>query len=118
MPVSYQLAGINETKTIKCQYYLLTMHDRLSIIVSMNRLDRPRRAQIIHCLVEGNSLRATSRMTGVSKITIQKLLPEIGLVCARFQDQAFRGLNLKRIQCDEIWSFCYAKDKNLPADKQ
>ena len=84
----------------------------------MNRLDRSRRTQIICCLVEGNSLRATSRMTGVSKITIQKLLPEIGLVCARFQDQAFRELHLERIQCDEIWSFCYAKDKNLPADKQ
>ena len=84
----------------------------------MNRLDRSRRVQIIRCLVEGNSIRATSRMTGVSKITIQKLLPEVGMVCARFQDQAFRGLNLKRIQCDEIWSFCYAKDKNLPEDKR
>lgn len=87
-------------------------------MVSMNRLDRSRRTQVVRCLVEGNSIRATSRMTGVSKITIQKLLPEIGLVCARFQDQAFRGLNLKRIQCDEIWSFCYAKDKNLPEDKR
>lgn len=84
----------------------------------MNRLDSSRRAQIIRCLVEGNSLRATSRMTGVSKITIQKLLPEVGMACARFQDQAFRNLSLKRIQCDEIWSFCYAKDKNLPEVKR
>lgn len=97
---------------------VLTVPDRSSIILSMNRLDSSRRAQIIRCLVEGNSLRATSRMTGVSKITIQKLLPEVGMACARFQDQAFRNLSLKRIQCDEIWSFCYAKDKNLPEDKR
>jgi IS1 family transposase len=94
------------------------MPNRSSIMVSMNRLDSTRRAQVIRCLVEGNSIRATVRITGVAKNTVVKLLVEAGYGCAEFQDKAFRDLNLKRIQCDEIWSFCYAKDKNLPTDKQ
>src|SRR5690348_5929133 len=94
------------------------IHYRSSIMVSMNRLDSTRRAQFIRCLVEGNSIRATVRITGVAKNTVVKLLVEAGYACAEFQDKVFRDLNLKRIQCDEIWSFCYAKDKNLPADKQ
>ncbi len=81
-------------------------------------MDSVRRAQVIRCLVEGNSIRATVRITGASKNTIAKLLVEVGYACANFQDRAFRNLNLKRIQCDEIWSFCYAKDKNLPVEKQ
>ena len=84
----------------------------------MNRLDASRRAQVIRCLVEGNSIRATVRMTGAAKNTIGDLLINVGAACARYQDQVFRNLQLKRIQCDEIWSFCYAKDKNLPQDKQ
>lgn len=87
-------------------------------MVSMNRLDAAQRIAIISALVEGNSLRAVSRMTGRSKNTIVKLLVEVGTACAMYQDQAFRNLKLKRIQCDEIWSFCYAKDKNVPADKK
>jgi IS1 family transposase len=86
--------------------------------MNMNRMDAARRAQVIRCLVEGNSIRATVRMTGASKNTITKLLVEVGSACAVYQDRAFRNLRLKRIQCDEIWSFCYAKDKNLPAGKQ
>lgn len=68
--------------------------------------------------MKGNNIRATVRITGAVKNTVVKLLVEAGYACANFQDQAFRNLNLKRIQCDEIWSFCYAKDKNLPIEKQ
>jgi hypothetical protein len=79
----------------------------------MNKLDRSRRAQIIAALVEGTSIRATSRMVGVSKDTVMKLLVDVGKVCAEYQDRAFRNLPCKRVQCDEIWSFCHAKEKNV-----
>jgi len=69
-------------------------------------------------LVEGNSIRATVRMTGVAKNTIIKLLENVVQACNDFQDRVFRNLRCKRIQCDEIWSFCYAKEKNVPKDKK
>ncbi len=84
----------------------------------MNRLNASRRAQVVAALVEGNSIRATCRMVDVDKGTVLKLLVDLGTVCAEYQDQAIRGLTCKRIQCDEIWSFCYAKEKNVPADKK
>ncbi len=68
----------------------------------MNRLRRAKQAQIIAALVEGNSLRATSRMTGASKVTILRLLESLGAACAAYQDKALRNLTCKRIQCDEI----------------
>lgn len=82
----------------------------------MNKLSNEKRAQVIAALVEGNSIRATVRMTGVAKNTIVKLLADVGNVCWRYQYDHLRNLNTKRIQCDEIWSFCYAKDKNVPAE--
>jgi len=84
----------------------------------MNRLSQEQRTQVIAALVEGNSIRATVRMTGVAKNTVAKLLAEIGTACAEYQDKVFRNLSCKRIQCDEIWNFVYAKDANIPADKQ
>jgi IS1 family transposase/lambda repressor-like predicted transcriptional regulator len=84
----------------------------------MNKLDNKRRKQIIAALVEGTSIRATSRMVGVSKDTVMKLLVDVGKVCAEYQDWAFRNLSCKRVQCDEIWSFCYAKQKNVSPEKQ
>jgi len=84
----------------------------------MNRLSQEQRVQVIAALVEGNSIRATVRMIGVAKNTVIKLLAEIGQACAEYQDRVFRNLPCKRIQCDEIWSFRYAKQKNVPADKQ
>jgi len=86
-------------------------------MVSMNTLDNDKRRQVIASLVEGNSIRATVRMTGVAKNTIVKLLEDIGIACAEYQDKAFRNLRCKRIQCDEIWSFCYSKQKNVSAEK-
>jgi hypothetical protein len=84
----------------------------------MNRLNKNKQAQVIASLVEGNSIRATVRMTGVSKNAIQRLMAVLGPACEQFQDKTMRNLPCKRVQCDEIWSFCYAKDKNVPADKQ
>jgi IS1 family transposase len=84
----------------------------------MNRLTIEKRVQVISALVEGNSIRSVVRMTGVAMNTIQKLLADLGKACAEYQDKAMRNLPCKRIQCDEIWQFCYAKDKNVPADKR
>lgn len=86
------------------------------IISHMNALPLEKRVQIIACLVEGNSMLATSRMTGASKNTIAKLLVDVGTACAAYQDENLRNLSCKRIQCDEIWSFCYAKEKNVPEE--
>jgi IS1 family transposase len=83
----------------------------------MNRLSTPRRAQIVSALVEGNSVRATCRMLDVDKGTVLKLLVDLGSACAEYQDRVLRNLPCKRVQCDEIWQFCYAKQKNVPADK-
>lgn len=82
-------------------------------MVSMNRLNTERRSQVIRCLIDGNSIRATVRLTGVAKNTVVKLLLEIGRSCDEYQDKAVRNLRSKRIQCDEIWSFVYAKQQNV-----
>ena len=83
-------------------------------MVSMNRLSTEKRAQITGCLVEGNSIRATVRMTGAAKNTITKLLADLGEACAEYQDGALQSLPCKVIEVDEIWSYCYAKQKNVP----
>jgi len=80
----------------------------------MNRLSRQQRTQIISALVEGNSIRATCRMTGAAKGTVLKLLADIGQACAAYQDATLRGLTCRRVQCDEVWAFCHAKEKNVP----
>jgi IS1 family transposase len=84
----------------------------------MNKLNQSKRVQLTTCLVEGNSLRATARMCGVAFNTVLKFVPEIGQVCEDYQRRVFRNLSCQRIQCDEIWSFCYAKEKNVPKDKR
>jgi len=84
----------------------------------MNKLKIDKQVQVIASLVEGNSIRATCRITGVAKGTVLKLLADVGGACAEYQDKALRNLDCKRIQCDEIWSFCYAKEKNVPKDKR
>jgi IS1 family transposase len=82
----------------------------------MNKLSNAERAQVVRCLVEGNSIRATVRMTGVAKNTVVKLLVDLGTACSQFQDEALRDLYCEHIQADEIWSFCYAKAKNVPEE--
>src|SRR6266487_6085274 len=84
----------------------------------MNRLDSETRAQLIRCLVDGNSIRATVRITGVAKNTITKFLVEAGAICSEYQDRTLRNRTCRRIQCDEIWSYVGAKDKNVPAEKK
>jgi IS1 family transposase len=91
------------------------MLKRFSNIRTMNKLSTERKTQVVSALVEGNSIRAISRMTGVAKGTIMRLLAEVGSACAKYQDEHLRNLPCKRIQCDEIWSFCYAKEKNVPS---
>src|ERR1700687_6437809 len=94
------------------------MPSRLRIMSSMaNVLSTAKRVQIISALVEGVSVRATARMVGVSKDTVMKLGVEMGEACARYQDETLRELGCKRLQVDEIWSFIYAKQKNLPQDR-
>jgi len=82
----------------------------------MNRLALERRAQIIGLLAEGNSLRAASRLADVSINTVTKLLMDVGAAGEAYQDERLRGLRCKRIQCDEIWAFVYAKNKNVPKE--
>ena len=80
----------------------------------MNKLTIQKRVQILSSLVEGNSIRSTVRMTGAAKNTVAKLLQDIGQVCEQYQNEVMVDLPCKRIQVDEIWSFCYAKKKNVP----
>ena len=82
----------------------------------MNKLSTNERKAIVAALVEGNSLRAVTRMTGVHRTTILKLMCDLGRACSEYQDKAFRNLNSKRLQCDEIWSFVGAKEKNCTAE--
>ncbi|SRR6266487_809084 len=78
----------------------------------MNILSLERKSQVVACLVEGCSLRATSRMTGTHRTAIQNLLVGLGAACSEYQDKVFRNLKLKRIQCYEIWQFVGCKEKN------
>lgn len=82
----------------------------------MNYTPLAKRVQVLTLLTEGNSLRATSRITGVSLMTVTKILVETGKACSEYQDRHLRNLNCRSIQCDEIWSFCYAKQKNVTAE--
>lgn len=82
----------------------------------MNKLPLATRTQIINLLCEGNSLRATARLTGCSFNTVVKLLIEVGKACQKFHDEKVVNVKSKRVQCDEIWSFVYAKEKNVPSE--
>ena len=83
----------------------------------MNKLDAAARSRILHLLCEGQSIRAITRLTGVSKNTVAKLLSDAGAVCAAYHDQHVRNVKSARIQCDEIWSFTAAKQKNVASMK-
>jgi IS1 family transposase len=79
----------------------------------MNKLSMAERVMVVRCLVDGNSMRATARIAGVARNTIDKLLIELGSACSEYQDTTLRNLTCKRIQVDEIWAFCYCKEKNV-----
>jgi hypothetical protein len=78
----------------------------------MNKLPIEKRVQIITLLVEGNSLRSTSRIADVSINTVTKLLVDVGAACEKFHDEKVREVKSTKIQSDEIWSFVYSKQKN------
>lgn len=79
----------------------------------MNKLSLQKRAQVIHLLVEGNSLRATSRLADVSYNTVLKTMVETGKAASEYQDEVLRNLTCKKLEIDEIWSFTYCKQKNI-----
>ena len=78
----------------------------------MNKLPDSKRAQILHMLVEGSSMRSTARVAGVSFNTVNKLLVEAGAACSEFHDNAVQSIQSKRVECDEVWAFCYSKQRN------
>lgn len=84
----------------------------------MNRLPREKREQILGMLVEGNRLRATSRLANVSVNTVTKLLVDLGAACAAYHDLNVCNVRVRRIQCDEIWAFVGAKARNVPGEKK
>jgi IS1 family transposase len=83
----------------------------------MNKLPLSERAKILHLLCEGNSVRSVTRLMNVGKNTVIRLMRDAGETCAAYHDEHVRGLKSKRIQCDEIWSFVAAKQKNVAAMK-
>ena len=93
----------------------MTIRDRSSILFNMNKLSNAKRAQILGMLVEGMSMRATSRLADVSINTVTKLLIDVGQAASDYQDRAFVKLKCKRIQVDEIWAFVGSKQKNTSA---
>jgi IS1 family transposase len=84
----------------------------------MNKLSIEKRVQIVGMLVEGCSLRSISRLADVSINTVTKLLVDMGKACQKYHDDHVHHLASNRVQCDEIWSFVYAKEKNLPEEMQ
>ena len=84
----------------------------------MNKLSTEERKAVVAALVEGNSLRAATRMTGIHRTSVIKLLCDLGRACSEYQDKIFRNLQCKRIQCDEVWTYILAKDKNCTAEQK
>lgn len=96
---------------------MLDLHSGQDMVADMNRLSTEDRARILHLLCEGMSIRAITRLTGASKNTVTKLLIDAGKACAAYHDANVRAVPAKRVQLDEIWSFTYAKQKNVPTAK-
>src|SRR5689334_551671 len=85
---------------------------------NMNRLNTAERAHIVRLMTEGNSLRAITRITGASINTVTKLLVDLGTVSAEYHNAHVRNVTAKRIEADEVWTFCYARRDNVPDDKR
>jgi IS1 family transposase len=84
----------------------------------MNLLSQDERARIVAALVEGNSLRSVSRMTGIARNTITKLLVDLGEACMQYHDAHIRNVKVRRLQCGEIWAYVGAKAKNVSVEKK
>ena len=89
----------------------------MCILMPMNKLPHEKRAQALQMMAEGISLRAMTRLTGISRTTLIKLLEDAGQAFSEYQDRVLVNLPCKRIQVDEAWAFCYAKQKNVQAAK-
>ena len=87
-------------------------------MLSMNTLTNDERIRVVAALVEGNSIRSTSRMTGVARNTVTKLLVDLGSACMAFHDKHVRHVRVRHLQCDEIWAYIGAKAKNVSAEKK
>ncbi len=87
-------------------------------MLNMNTLTQDERVRVVAALVEGNSIRSTSRMTGIARNTVTKLLVDLGTACMKFHDLTVRNVRVRRLQCDEIWSYVGAKAKNVSAEKK
>lgn len=98
--------------------FSLTSMSFSSIMVSMKQLTTSQRAQVVRCLVEGNSIRSTVRITGAAKNTVAKLLNDLGCACAAEHNRLVSNIRVRRLQCDEIWSFVGAKAKNTTPEKK
>jgi IS1 family transposase len=85
---------------------------------NINTLTQDDRVRVVAALVEGNSLRSTSRMTGIARNTINKLLVDLGSACMRYHDEHVRNVKVRRLQCDEIWAYVGAKARNVSAEKK
>ena len=96
---------------------MLDVKHKSSYTNHMNKLDMKTRVTILNLLVEGSSMRSISRITGASINTVTKLLEDAGKACAAYHDATVRNVKAAQVQCDEIWSFCYAKDKNVATAK-
>lgn len=96
---------------------MLDSKHKVSYTNDMRQLPIEKRALILELLIEGNSMRSTSRLAKVSINTVTKLLVNAGEACAKYHDETVRNVKASRIQCDEIWSFCYAKGKNVKTAK-
>jgi IS1 family transposase len=96
---------------------MLDAKQKISDIGRMNKLPLAKRVQILSMLVEGSSMRSISRVADVSINTVSKLLVDAGLACAAFHNERVRNVKASRVQCDEIWSFCYAKARAVPTAK-
>ena len=96
---------------------ILDAKHKSSYLINMNKLDIKTRVTILNMLVEGSSMRSISRITGVSINTVTKLLEDAGKACAAYHDVTVRDVKAQQVQCDEIWSFCYSKDKNVATAK-
>jgi lambda repressor-like predicted transcriptional regulator len=97
--------------------FSLTLSKKVHIMLGMNKLPVAQRAQILAMLCKGASMRSVSRLADVSINTVSKLLEDAGLYCAGFHDAKVRNVRAKRVQVDEIWSFTYAKAKNVETAK-
>lgn len=87
-------------------------------MLNMNTLTNDGRIRVVAALVEGNSIRSTSRMTGVARNTVTKLLVDLGEACMAFHDKHVRNVRVRRLQCDEIWAYIGAKAKNVSIEKK